>query len=250
VKQALKQLLYCFGYRVEGTRYTPRHLFRPECVRPLQFDDVICRYMFEHGQACTFIQVGAYDGLAADPLRRYIERCGWCGVMLEPQPGPAAQLRRLYKDNANIVILEAAVDSERVTRTLYTVECDSLPNWAGGLASFDRRHILRHDYLLPNIEKFIRELRIQCIPFGEIIESQSWGRQLELLQIDAEGADGRILSLFPFDRLKPAIVHWEIKNMTKVEQEMALDLLCAHGYRIARSGDEDMLAVHDKAFSV
>lgn len=31
--------------------------------------------------------------------------------------------------------------------------------------------------------------------------------------------------------------------MTKLEQEVALDLLCSHGYLISRSGGEDMLAV-------
>jgi FkbM family methyltransferase len=246
MKHALKQLLGGLGYHIEGTRYTPRHLYRPECLRTLRFDDVICRYMFERGQVCNFIQVGAYDGVSTDPLRCYIERCGWRGVMLEPQPGPAAQLRRLYKDNNNIIILEAAVESARMTRTLYTVECDSLSKWAGGMASFDRTHILKQDYLIPGIEKFIRELRVDCIPFSEIIESQPGGKRLDLLQIDAEGADGRILSWFPFDRLRPAIVHWEIKNMTKLDQEAALDLLCSHGYLISRSGGEDMLAVHDE----
>jgi FkbM family methyltransferase len=167
----------------------------------------------------------------------------------EPQPGPAAQLRQLYKDNADIHIVEAAVDSKRMTRTLYTVDSDVLPNWAGGLASFDRQHLMRHEYLLPGIEEFIQELSVKCVPFDEIIESRPGQGRLNLLQIDAEGADGRILSLFPFDRLKPAIVHWETKNMTKLEQETALDLLCAHHYRVARSGEEDMLAVHNDDFS-
>ena len=113
MKRAIKQLLGRLGYHVERTRFTPRHLYRPELVRSLQFDDAICRYMFDHGEVCNFIQVGAFDGVTADPLRRYIHRCGWRGVMLEPQPDVAAQLRQLYRDNANIVILEAAVDSER-----------------------------------------------------------------------------------------------------------------------------------------
>jgi FkbM family methyltransferase len=243
LKQALKQLLNHFDYRIEGTRYTPRHLFRPECVRTLHFHDVICRYMFERGQDCSFIQVGAYDGISADPLRRYIERCGWSGVMVEPQPGPAQQLRALYKGNANIVIIEAAVGHVRMSRTLYTVDCDILPKWAGGMASFDRGHILKHDYLFPSIEKFVREVRVDCVPFAEIIKSRPGGTRLDLLQIDAEGADGQILSWFPFARLMPAIVHWETKNMSKLEQEAALDLLCSQGYLISRSGAEDMLAV-------
>ena len=56
-------------------------------------------------------------------------------------------------------------------------------------------------------------------------------------------ADGYLLSLFPFQRVRPAIVHWEIKNMTRAQQEATLDQLCGLGYRICRSGTEDMLAV-------
>lgn len=243
MKKTIKSLLRRAGYYVEDTRYTPRHLYQPECVRALQFDDVVCRYMFDHGQNCNFIQIGAFDGLAADPLRRYVERCGWRGVMLEPQPGPATELRRLYSGNTGIIIIEAAVADERTTRTLYVVESETLPKWARGMASFDRAHILKHDYLLPGIEKFVHERFVNCVTFDDILESQHGGAKLDLLQIDAEGSDGHVLSLFPFHRLKPPIVHWEIKNMMTADQEAALDLLCSHGYKVARSGGEDMLAV-------
>ncbi len=242
MKQAVQRLLNRLGYRVEGIRYTPRQLLQPDRVRALEFDDVISRHMFEQGQDCVFIQVGAYDGVSTDPLRKYIERCGWRGVMLEPQPRPAAALRRLYEGNPGIVILEAALDRERRTRALFTVESDDLPKWAGGMASFDRDHILKHDYLIPGIGTLVRELEVDCIPFADVLAKLP-GRRLDLLQIDAEGADGYILSLFPFDLIQPAVIHWEVKNMTRGQQEQALELLAGHGYLIARSGREDMLAV-------
>jgi FkbM family methyltransferase len=242
LKRAIEAILDRLGYRVEGIRYTPRHLLQPEYLRSLQFDDAVCRYMFENGETLTFIQIGAYDGVSTDPLRRYIERCGWRGVMLEPQPQPARQLRELYKENTGIVIVEAALDRQRGTRSLYTVQSDQLPEWVGGMASFDRRHILKHEYIISGLESMVRELAVDCITFSDVFD-QLPGSELDLLQIDAEGADGYILSLFPFDRIKPAIVHWEIKNMTRPEQEAALDLLCGCGYLVCRSGDEDMLAV-------
>jgi FkbM family methyltransferase len=198
--------------------------------------------MFEHGQDCTFIQVGAYDGVSTDPLHRYIARCGWRGVMLEPQPGPANALRQLYAGNDRIAILEAAVDDVRGSRALFTVDSEELPKWAGGMASFDRNHLLKHEYLIPGIEGFVRELRVDCITFADVL-ARLPGSRLDLLQIDAEGADGHILSLFPFDRIEPAIIHWEVKNMTRAQQEQALDLLTHRGYLIAPSGGEDMLAV-------
>jgi len=242
VKTLVRGALRRLGYNVEGIRYTPRHLLEPGRLRALEFDDIVCRHMHERGRDCGFIQVGAYDGVSTDPLRKYIADCGWRGVMLEPQPRPAARLRDLYKGEDRIVIVEAAVDRERRTRNLYTVDCEALPTWAGGMASFDRAHLLKHDYLLPGIAAKIRELTVECATFEDVLDRMPCKR-LDILQIDAEGADGYLLSLFPFERVRPAIIQWEIKNMTRAQQEAALDLLCGHGYLVARSGGEDMLAV-------
>ena len=242
MKTLIRQAIRSLGYNIEGIRYTPRHLLDPSRLRTLEFDDVICRHMHERGRELGFVQVGAYDGVSTDPLRKYIAACGWSGVMLEPQPRPAARLRQLYEGGGRITVLEAAVDRERRTRSLYTVECDELPIWAGGMASFDRMHLLKHDYLLPGIAHKIRELTIECVTFEDVLDRLP-GAELDLLQIDAEGADGYLLSLFPFERVKPAIIQWEIKNMDRAQQEAALDLVCAQGYLVARSGGEDMLAV-------
>jgi FkbM family methyltransferase len=242
MKRLIRAMLGVAGYRIEGVRYTPRQFYDAKVIRALTFDDVVCRHMFEVGPELIFIQIGAYDGVSADPLRKYIERCRWSGVMLEPQPRPANQLRTLYRDNPKIVILEAALDSERRTRNLYIIESDAVPKWAGGMASFDRNHILKNSYLIEGLEGMVRELRVDCVVFDDILDYLPENR-LDLLQIDAEGADGHILSLFPFDRFKPAIIHWEIKNMTRVQQEEALERVIAHGYRVARSGGEDALAV-------
>jgi FkbM family methyltransferase len=242
VKGWVRQRLRDIGYDVHGVRYTPRQLLDPAVQRSVEFDDVICRYMFEHGETCVFVQVGAYDGVSTDPLRKYIARCGWRGVMLEPQPGPASRLRTLYAEARDIVIMQAAVDAEPGARSLYTVECDELPRWAGGMASFDREHLIRQAHLIPGIAERVRELTVPCVTFDDVLDALPPGR-LDLLQIDAEGADGFLLSLFPFERVKPAIVQWEIKNLSRAEQEATLEQLCALGYRVCRSGGADMLAV-------
>jgi FkbM family methyltransferase len=242
MKRLIRAILGIAGYRIEGIRYTPRQFYDPAVARTLTFDDVVCRHMFEVGPELSFVQVGAYDGVSSDPLCKYIERCGWSGVMLEPQPRPASQLRALYRDNPKVVILEAALDSERRTRNLYTIESDSVPKWAGGMASFDRDQILKQGCLIEGLEGMVREIRVDCLIFDDVLDNLPQNR-LDLLQIDAEGADGHILSLFPFDRFKPAIIQWEIKNMTRIQQEEALERVIAHGYRVSRSGEEDALAV-------
>jgi FkbM family methyltransferase len=242
MKQWVKKLLAKLGYQVQGTRYCPRQLLGRDHLRLIELDDVICRRMFEFGREFTFIQIGAFDGITADPLHKYIAKCGWRGVLIEPQPRPAAQLRELYRDNDRIVVLQAALDCRSGKRTLFTVESDNVPAWARGMASFQRDNIVKNSYLIPGLEAMIKELAVNCIPFEDVMQRLPSDR-LDLLQVDAEGADGYLLSLFPFARVKPAIVHWESKNLTKSQQEEALDMLTKHGYHFARSGEEDMLAV-------
>src|ERR1700757_1019618 len=99
LRQQIKSSLAVLGYQVQGTKYCPRQLLEPGLLRRLEFDDVVCRRMVEVGREVSFIQVGAFDGVSTDPLRKYIQTCGWRGVLIEPQPRPAAQLQELYGGN-------------------------------------------------------------------------------------------------------------------------------------------------------
>jgi FkbM family methyltransferase len=242
MKRLLKRALAGLGYRIEGTRYVPRHLLEPASLRTLEFDDVICRLMVDRGLALTFVQIGAFDGVTRDPLRQYIDKCGWRGVLVEPQPGPAQALRDLYRHNDRVVVFQGAVAAEAGIRTLHNVTSDTVPQWAMGLASFDRNSITKHAHLIPGLEQMIGQDSVECVPFEHVLGLLD-SPTLDLLQMDAEGADAYLLSLFPFDRVRPAIVHWEIKHADKQTREECFDRLVTAGYRLAPSGDEDMMAV-------
>lgn len=242
MKQFVKRLLNSLGYELRGIRMTPRQLLQPQLLRALEFDDVICRRMFEVGDAFTFVQVGAFDGVVQDPLRKYIAAHRWRGVMIEPQPRPAEKLRDMYRDNDGVLVLQAAIDATPGTRALYTVDSPAAPAWAGALASFHKDVLLRQADLIPGLDGMIKELAVDCISFDDVLDRLP-ASPLDLLQIDTEGADGDILSLFPFQRIKPAIVHWEISHLSHRQREDCLGLLAGHGYRFAPSGSQDMLAV-------
>lgn len=227
---------------MQGTRYIPRQLLVPDRLRLLEFDDVVCRRIFDVGAELTFIQVGAFDGVLQDPLRKYIMKQNWRGVLVEPQAKAARKLRELYRDNARIVVLQVALDAGIGKRTLFTVDPNAAPAWAGALASFDRTTMLKHSAQIPQLEQMITEETVDCVTFDVVLERMP-SEHLDLLQIDAEGADALLLSLFPFDRVCPAIVHWEVRHLTKAQREGCLDRLAGFGYRFAASGDQDMLAV-------
>ena len=238
----IRRFIGALGYEVRGTRYIPRPLLEPTNLRGVELDDLICRRMMETGRELTFIQVGAYDGITRDPLRKYIERYGWRGVMLEPQAIAAGQLRALYQNNDSVVILQAALDRHPGTATLYAVDFGGRePSWAGGLASFQRDCILKHRDLIPGLEGMIRCEEVACVTFDDVL-ARVPAEPLDLLQVDTEGADAYILSLFPFERIAPAIIHWEVKHLSMADRTSCLARLAKLGYRFAPSGQEDMLA--------
>lgn len=242
VKRLIQAALDKLGYRVQGIRYCPRQLLDAKNLRVVEFDDLVCRRMFESGSQFTFIQVGAFDGVTKDPLRKYISRFAWRGVLVEPQADAAEKLRDLYRDNPRISVLQAALDERKGKRTLFRVASPKAPEWAGVLASFERDTIVKHRDQIPDLEEMIVEDAVDCITFEDVLKVTP-GSDVDLLQIDTEGADGKVLSLFPFERARPAIIHWEVKHLTTRDREQCLERLANFGYRFAPSGEEDMLAV-------
>jgi len=245
LRKKIRQGVLKLGYRVDCIRFIPRQMLDTSNMARLDFHDAVCRRMVDTRRSLSFLQIGAFDGITSDPLHRYIREHGWRGILVEPQKRACEALRRLHAGNTNIQIINAAVGKESGTAVLYTVQGEGLPVWCGGLASFHTESILKHVSLVPRLQDAVRTEQVVVVTFSDIF-AQRGADQLDLLQIDTEGADAEILSLFPFEVLRPAIVHWEIKHLSKKEKEGCLERLLPHGYRFASSGAEDMLAILPK----
>jgi FkbM family methyltransferase len=241
-RYSLRRLLLRAGYRVDCIRSVPQVLHTPQRQRRLEFDDVVCRRMVEVGRPLSFLQIGAFDGEMADPLYPFIKKHCWSGVLVEPQPKPFDALRRLHEGNPYIRVVNAAIGERKGKATLYCVDGKELPSWCGGLASFDRESIAKHESMVPGLSDFIVGTEVETVAFSSLLDFDEL-RGFDLLQVDTEGADAQILGWFPFDRVKPAIVHFEIKHLRMPELNRCLDRLAGFGYRFAPSGGEDLLAV-------
>ena len=242
MKTLLKRILLKFGYRMECVKFQPRQLLDVSLLRELEFNDAVARRMSEVGPHLNFLQVGVYDGITHDPLNQYIRRFGWHGVLVEPQAKSASLLRALYGDYSNVTVIQAALSATAGEQALYTVVGDGAPAWAGGLASFQRETILKHTDMIPGLEAMLYEEIVECVTFDQVFDRMG-PVSVDILQIDTEGADGYLLSLFPFERVKPWIIQWEIKHLSKAQQEECFERLARFGYRFARSGGEDMMAL-------
>src|SRR5271156_6703918 len=112
-KRALQSRLRKIGIEV---RKFPSVAFQPVSV----FNLAVRLLMEKQGTEISFVQVGANDGVFGDPLRSYITKYPWRGVLVEPQPDVFDRLVRNYEPYADRLILEnLAISSDRSELVLY-----------------------------------------------------------------------------------------------------------------------------------
>ena len=190
-----------------------------------------------------FIQVGANDGINGDPLYGMVTELGWKGVLVEPQRFVYEQrLLVNYAGHDGLHFENVAIDEVDGERELFELSF-SRTRWATGIASFERSHLQRHidngyvarmvgedTGVLPEDEAdYITSETVTTMTFGTLIDKYGIER-LDLLQIDAEGYDHRLLQLYDFERLPPAIIQFEHHVMTEGQRRESWELLHRHGY--------------------
>ena len=175
------------------------------------------KLIFENYSKIKVIQVGANDGVQNDPLRYFIKR-GYLfnAILIEPIPFYFEKLKKLYKDNNNISLINAAISKTNTTRKIYFIPpsiADEMngdgPNndWAHGQGSFDKNIIIywikknsfRGQNYRDNINKYIDSITYLELQPLQLSTFQIFPEDLFLI-IDVQG--------FELDVLKT--VNWEI----------------------------------------
>lgn len=246
MRSKLKKILRASGYRVESTKYMLKQVADRHALIELDFDHVLAKYLFDRssGKNFRFLQIGAFDGIECDPIRKYLLKFDWEGFMMEPQPVPFSRLGELYGNRERLVLLNAAVSRTDGTSPLHVLVGDELPVWAKGMVSFNKDNILKHHDLVPNISEHIKSIEIPTIKLETLFRKYKVD-YLDLLQIDTEGYDAEILRMFPFDILKPSIIHFESKHIAKEDLERLLDSLIDLGYRFSTDKGEDIVCIQN-----
>ncbi|MEX0641497.1 MAG: FkbM family methyltransferase [Pirellulales bacterium] len=240
------------AYRRLGIQrcYTPPLITRrPELAVRSWLPFVVAHELLKN-RDLTFLQIGAFDGVGDDDLRELIATHRLRGVLIEPQPKAFGRLQHTYRDQSQVVLLQAAIAEREGTREFYCRQ-----GAATMAASFDRDHLRRHG--IPDAE--IVTHSVACHTVGSALRAAGFDR-VDLLQIDAEGFDWPIIRSIDFARLRPAIVRFEYRNMPQRDADSCLELLAEHGYRFlleprdiiahrTAASEESVVADHFKRMS-
>lgn len=192
---------------------------------------------FAGKESVFFVQVGANDGYNNDCLHSFIiTNKNWNGILIEPVKFIFDQLKETYaivQDN-RLIFENVAISSTGGSQSFYYVapnanEKEEFPIHCYQLGSFDKQHILKH--LQGRLAPYIIEEKIETATISEVLNRNNVSC-LDLLHIDVEGYDFKVLSTLDFSAYPPKMIIYEHKHLTEEEYRMARSLLAKHQYAI------------------
>jgi FkbM family methyltransferase len=232
-KRALAAYVKLRGYRLE--RRWPFLVRAEGKALNLTFADLL-EFQYARSRDFVFLTIGAYDGAANDPISEFAETHRCRGILVEPQPSAFERLRNNLARFPGRRLVNAAVDVETGTRTLYHVPPGNhtLPAWTEQIASFSLEHVTKHEADAPGLSAHVVSRTIETVTFDSLIDRFDL-RRIDVLQIDAEGMDGQLLKWFPFHRLRPGVLHYETVHLAPEEHREARRRLRDFGYFVTES---------------
>ncbi|HUY69063.1 MAG TPA: FkbM family methyltransferase [Alphaproteobacteria bacterium] len=199
------------------------------------------------------IQVGANDGLMRDPVHGIIVELGLPALLVEPLPDLFARLKANYAGVPNIAFENTAVGAKGGDAEIYRIGAAAhVPDWAQGLASFEKRVLLRHRRALraadKDFERHIETVRVPVVTVAQLLGRHPGIGKIMLLQIDTEGHDFAVIQSAVAANCLPPIIHYEHKHLGYADQAACRELLTPYGYSFL-SDETDTLAYRPPAGS-
>jgi FkbM family methyltransferase len=185
-------------------------------------------YLLEKEKSTVIWQIGAADGILADPVRPLVVNCDPPIVMLEPNPHMFERLKQNYAKNQNVTLIQAALGSEPGRMELYTVTPNKvaenqLPAWVSGISSFymDRNAMAGltiDDELTRRIQQHVEKITVEVMSVAELLAEM--GNQIPaVVVVDVEGMDGEVVQSILSSGIRPTIIQYETQCMPKAEQD-------------------------------
>ena len=211
MKKIIKNILLRHGYSLN--KLPNWKIDFAESELKLRFDHIISYSMLkDQNKSLSFIQIGAYDGKSNDPIFRYVTQYEWRGVLVEAQKYAFDLLVKNYSGFNNLCFENLAIGKSNLQFAFYKIKdyIPGLPEWSKRVASF-YPDIIAKNSLLPKDENIVEQITVECISFETLVEKYNI-KNLDLLQVDAEGFDYEIIKMIDFNKIKPSIIHFDHKH--------------------------------------
>lgn len=198
-------------------------------------DRYIHETFFQGRTGGVFVEFGALDGLLDSNTLFFERQLGWTGILIEPNPAAFALLQHhrpeCRLENIAISDENGTLPFTRITGNLY--------GWSGLERDLELQHRERITQYIPPEEVQTIEVEVHDLIW---LADRHDLTQVDLMSIDTEGTEERIMRSFPWNRLSVSVFCIE-NNFDNYDID---DLMAGQGYiKTARIGTDDIFA-HNK----
>jgi FkbM family methyltransferase len=185
-------------------------------------EDILLQKFFPEGSG-HYVDVGANHPIRNSNTHLLYKR-GWSGINIDPDPFSIALLKNKRKRDIN---LQCGI-GDKGSQTLYRFSDSRVNTFSEDAA---KEHI-------KNGLQLLEKLPISMYPLSEILEKNPLP-SFDVLTVDAEGFDLKVLQSNDWDRYRPTLVlaeSWYF-DMSNPGEDKVYALLFSKGYQlIARAG--------------
>jgi len=238
MKRLFNKLISSAGYSLRW--YPPRLLKDGQRRLQVEFPHLAAHLMLRQPDV-YFVGIGANDGVTHEPLYTFIRDHGWKGLMVEPIPLAFERLQHNLSQYSGVTLVNAAVGEVDGESEIYTVD----PAWSHAShmslhSSFDKSILMAGSRWNADLEKHIRQQSVKVMTFDSLIRHYKLPR-IDVIKIDTEGYDLRILRTIDFLKYQPSIILAEHANIDREGKIEMCELFLDNHYHVALT-DLDMIA--------
>lgn len=206
--------------------------------------DLTLHHMGRTGLRPSLVAIGAMDGVTFDDFHGYVTMYEWSGLFVEPIPELFRRLRENYarlssaRDNKyeNSAIADHDGTVQMLTIDQAAIAAGAVHEcFAGMSAIYPPRNGLASAEDAATVAKYGALIDVNCLTLRTLFERHAIDR-VDLLCIDAEGWDYRIIEQLDFTTYRPKLIRCEYINLTADEQAALVTLLADNGYLIRIHG--------------
>jgi len=191
--------------------------------------------LLDTGEKMVFVNIGANDGLAGDPLREFVVKGGWSGLLIEPVDYVYSRLKQAYRRHIGVTCINAAIDERSGVRPFWHLRKNRiLPAGYDQIGSFDKDHLMKHRAMFPGLDDFVTSKEVPCLTLNQIL-TEHHVTKLDVLLVDVEGFDAQVVRQVDFSRFQPRLIVFEVSHMTADTRDSVYGLLKTNGYAVSES---------------
>jgi len=242
IKSLIRNTLNKFGF------------FRKWQINTLNYEILYILLFCLQNKNIKIIQIGANDG--NDLLNKfnndYHNRIAYVGI--EPQEIPFNELKKTYENFSNFNFIQGCVGKKNINNFYYLNKdyeeyCRNnnlkFSNGGNSLLKENLSRRLIRNNLNPDI--YISKYEIEVNPLYDILKKNNLDcnafKDMDLLQIDAEGWDDEVIYNSNLDFFRPKYINFEYNNLTKIKLENLIKFLNQKSYACLVYEQSDCLAV-------